>query len=268
MKRLLYLEYLKFRYYRAFRVVGILYLLLLPGLLLMTNNIEGIPPELGAIDQYFIFPNIWSSLAYLGNWLSFFFLGIIGVLSISIEFENRTFRQNIITGLSRGQFFSAKFLLVLAVATLATLYFCIVALLAGSISTETIYLSKVLEGLPIIGQFWLMCVGYTSLGLLMATLFKRTGLALFSYLAYSLFLESIIRWAIHFNFFPNTSMHYYPLNALEDLAPIPIPQLAKELMRSNEVELFLSPEHAIITASIYLFLFWIWIYWRIKRADL
>ena len=268
MIKLLRLEYLKFRRNRVFRIMALLYLLLLPGLLVVGFNIKGIPEELGSIEQFFIFPTIWSLLAYLGNWLSFFFLGIVGVLSITLEFEHRTLRQNIITGLSRPQFFGAKWIWLFTLSALATLYYVLVAGVTGLLFTETIYLSKVAEGLSNIGRYGLMTLAYASFGWLVGTLLRRTGLALFSYLIYAFFVELLIRWALHFQYFPHPSMHYYTLNAFEDLAQPPIPQIAKEFMRENDFSLYLSTNEAVVIALAYLFLFWALIYWRMRRSDL
>ena len=267
MLQLLQLEWMKFRHFRVFQVMIICFMVLLPGLLMIGKSINSLPPGFGSTDMFYIFPTVFNFLAYIGNWLAFFFLGFLGVLLVTIEFGNRTLRQNIITGLSRQDVFFAKLIFISAICLAATLFYILCGMIIGVLHTETIYFSKVIQEAALWGRFFLMCLGYMTFGYLIGVLVKRTGLALFIYLTAVMFLEPLLRYGIHQRLFPGKSMHFYPMNALEDLTPLPFGKMAEQFMQENDFEFFLTPGQASITSVIYLFLFLGIIYWRLQKMD-
>ncbi|MEM1321255.1 MAG: ABC transporter permease [Bacteroidota bacterium] len=271
MLHLLGLEWKKIRYYRTFQVLVVLFIIALPGIMMIPKTFSSLPDEIISKDMFYMFPNGWKFFGYVGNWLAFFFLGFLAVISATTEYANKTLRQNIITGLSRRQFFSAKLSFIIAISLAATLYYTFVCLLFGFTHTETIYMSKVFQEADLIPRFFLMCLGYTSFGLLVGLLIRRTGIALFLYLSYVMIIELILRYPIHMRFFTNRSIHFYPMNAIEDLVPIDIPpfnQLADEFMDENNFSFFLTPTEAVITSSFYIGLFLLGSYLLLEKRDL
>jgi hypothetical protein len=119
----------------------------------------------------------------------------------------------------------------------------------------------------LIPRFFLMCFGYMSFGFFLGVLIKKTGIALFIYLVYIMFIESVIR-GIHMYYIRNISMHLYPMNANEDLVPIPFAKLAEEFLRENEFSLFLDPRIAAMTVCIYTSIFLFFAYRKIKYSDI
>ena len=204
------------------------------------------------------------------NWLTFFFLGFLAVITVTSEFGNRTLRQNIITGLNRKQFFLGKFYFIIAVSLAATLYYTLNGLFFGYFHTETIYISKVLQEANLIPRYFLMCMAYMSFGLFVGILIRRTGIALFLYLAYVMFLEPIMRYAIHFKVVQNKSLHFYPMNAAEDLVPLHVPgnEMAESFAKSNDFSIFLTPMEAVITSGVYTGIFLFASYLLLKTRDL
>ncbi len=268
---LLNLEWKKFKHFRTFKVMLILYLILLPVTLIVAKAFFGYvkPPESFIVfGDIYKFPGVWAYLAYIGNWLSFFFLGFIGVQCVTMEFTNKTLRQNIINGITRNEFFLSKILLVATVSLFATIYFALVGFSFGLLSTDNLYYTKIVSGTSQIFYFYLMCLGYMIFGLFLGVLIRRTGLSLFLFLVYIIFLEPMLRWALHYRYIPNKSMHFYPLNAIEDLSPIPIPDIITNLSEENNLSIILSQTEASITTVIYLSIFTFIIYWKIKKSDL
>jgi hypothetical protein len=271
MRYLLELEWKKFKHYRTFKVMAILFLILLPSTVFVAKAFfinAGAPPEFVNTDSMTKFPSIWRYLAYGGNWVAFFFLGFIGVISITMEFSNKTLRQNIINGITRNEFFLGKLLFILAVSLLATLYFALSGFLIGAIYTDTLYYTKLIAETSYIPRFFLLCLGYMSFGFFLGVLIRRTGLALFIYLVYIIFLEPAIRWALHYKFFPNKSIHFYPLNAIEDLAPIPVLDIVDKLTKENDFSLLLSTTETVITSIVFIGIFIFVAHRRILRSDL
>jgi ABC-2 type transport system permease protein len=267
MLYLLQLEWLKLKHTRLFRVLMLLYIVLLPTLMLVGKGTK-LPDELGG-SNFYMFPNIWYNLAYIGNWLVSFFFGFWAASNITTEFEYRTLRQNIMSGLSREAFFFSKVLSMLAVSLVAALYFALVGLLYGYAYTDYVVADRIVEGIPITFRYALMCFSYMVFAFTLGVLFRRTGLSLFIYISYLLFLELVIRWVVHKQLINNSSMLYYPMNATEDLAPMPFQKIAQSF-KNNDVpfEVFLTPSQATYTVTIYVILFLMLGYYLIIRKDL
>ena len=270
MWHLLLLEWKKAKKSIIFQVLIGLYMIALPSILLIFKSFDWDEDLEPYRELLYMFPSVWQYLGYTGNWLCFFFFGFLAVYTVTSEFANRTLRQNIITGLSRRQFFLAKLSFILAICGFATLYYLLCGLAIGLTNTETIYMSKMLQEAHLIPRYFLMCFGYMIFGLTVGLLVRRTGIALFLYLSYVMFIENIIRYGIHFQYTKNKSLHFYPMNAIEDLVPFNFPfnELAQDFLRKNEFSFFLTPAEAVITTLIYSSLF-LWICYRIlQKRDL
>ena len=219
----LHLEWLKFRDHSAFRVLIIAYVTLLSFGMLIFKALPELPGGTMFEDLY-TFPSIWKWLGYAGNWLSFFCLGFLGVLSVTTEFSNRTARQNIITGMSRDEFFVGKVILILTVALVATVVYTMAGLTYGFLNSTFLSPSHIFgtAGAWVLGRYFLMCLGYLSIGLIAGLLLRKTGLSIFLYLMYAVFGEPFFRWVIHMKAIGGRSMIYYPVNALGYIMPPPL----------------------------------------------
>ncbi len=270
MLHLLKLEWLKQKDYVLFRILTIAYIVLLPAALFVGKKMDlGDGAPFNPQTQFFHFPTVWAWLGYIGNWMVYFVLGFMSVLLVTNEHSNRTLRQNIITGLKREEFFKSKVVFMAVIALAATIYYAVCALVIGLLhADDALYLSTVFKNVDMVPRFWLMSMGYMSFGLLIGLLVKRTGIALFLYLAYSMVVESILRWVVHLYFFKNVSMNFYPLNAMEDLAPMPLADYADDLMKQQGFRMLLTPMEASVATSIYVLLFLFLSYKRLKNSDL
>jgi len=269
MFRLLYIEWLKLKSYNVFVILAVIYLIALPAILSIGKTIE-VSEDYFSNQIFFMFPNVWQYLGYVGNCLTFFVLGFLAILLITNEYSYKTLRQNIISGYSRGQFFQAKLVAIITISAVSTLYYTLVALAFGYTNTETIFLSKITQYADLIPRYFLMCLSYMSIAMLIALTVRRTGLAIFLYFSYALFIERILRYAIHFRIFENKSIHFYPINATSDLVPFTTPfnNAAEEFLDKNNFSLFLSPTEATITAAIYTLFFLYLSYQLLQKSDL
>ena len=91
---------------------------------------------------------------------------------------------------------------------------------------------------------------------------------MFLYFSYVMFLELILRWVVHLKLFEHKTMQFYPLNAIEDLVPIPISDVAESFEKQFDFNFFLSPGEAVIASSIYISLFLFLAYRLLERKDL
>jgi ABC-2 type transport system permease protein len=265
---LIKLEWLKLRTYTPFLVLMGMYVVLLPLFMSVGLSIK-LPEQIGNPQSFYMFPTVWQTLAYVGNWLCYFIMGFIAVLTVTNEFSNRTLRQNIISGVSRLDFYLSKIYFLFLVALGATAYYVIVALIYGFTFTETVYMSKLTENIDMIPRYWLMIATFMSFGFMLGILLRKTGIALFLYFAYVMFIERILRYLVIGKIFGAKDwIVYAPINAANDLTPFPLPKMVTNMTESAEVKLFLSPTQATVTALISTILFLYLAYHQLKTRDL
>jgi ABC-2 type transport system permease protein len=265
---LLKLEWLKVRSYRPFWVLTGAFVVIMGFFMPFIRSIS-MPKEIYDVNSALMFPNIWHNFAYWGNWAAFFSIGFLSVLSITNEFEFKTLRQSVISGLSRTDVFLSKVLFITTLSLSATVVYAVMALVIGSINTESIYASRVTEGFSWMGNYFVMCLGFSSFALFVGTLLRRSGVSLFLLLTWEFFLEPILRYAIHRRFFgSNETMHYYPMKAFNSLIPIPIPKMANQAINGKEVNIILDTNVAMIVSVVYIGLLLFGTYYLLKKRDL
>lgn len=257
MKKLIQLEWLKFSNHRGLRIGIILYAILFFGGYFAFREIAKVSVN-PVIDMVSLtqFPLIWDTNGYIGNWLAFFILGYIGIQLISIEFGNKTFRQNVISGLDRKDFFLSKIMSALLLSLAATVFYIILTIILGVLITEDSEVGFFAEGAGLkMLYFFLMSFGYIIAGMFIAFLVRKGSLAIFIYFLYGMFVENILRWSVHSKVVPDgVGMHYYPMNVLEDLTPMPsFYQMVK--MGSPDMVLIIEPQWAALGTAVYLALF-------------
>lgn len=263
---LLRLEWLKWRRHRFFQLLLGAYVLLLPSILLTMRHLPETPWVSPRI--FYIFPTVWGFLGYVGNWMAFFCFGFLSIGIMTVEQGYRTQRQNIITGLSRGEYLRGKIAFIAAIALAATLYYVACALLIGWAHTESLRWSKVWQEAAQIPTYFLMCMGYMLFGLLLGVLIRRTGIAIFAYFGYILFLETVVRYYLLFELKLGPNTRYFPLNVIEDLAPVPSSRIAEEFLTNFGFSMFLTLQQATIAGLLYMSLFVMLAWWRLRRVDL
>ena len=249
------LEWKKMKHFRSFWLLSSLYIVLLPTLMLIPKSFKHIPEQIGGKNTFYMFPSVWEHVGYLGNWLSFFILGFLAVIFITVEFNNRTFRQNIITGLSRINFIKSKVIFIFIISLAATLYYIFVCITYGALHTEHIFVSKVIEHVDYSWRYFIMCFSYMTIGLFIGLIIRKTGGALFLYLSYGIFIELFIRYVVHLKLFSGRTMHFYPINAAEDLVPVPFAEMAQNFMDQNGFSMFLTPNEAILVSGVWILIF-------------
>ncbi|MCB0635144.1 MAG: hypothetical protein KDC54_00925, partial [Lewinella sp.] len=124
------------------------------------------------------------------------------------------------------------------------------------------------QDIHVIPTYFLMCMGYMLFGLMLGLLIRRTGVTIFVYFGYILFLESVIRYYCMFELEAGRGMQFLPLNAIEDLAPVPSSQIAEQFLQEQGFSMFLSTTEATVASILYMGLFIAIAWWRLRRADL
>jgi len=267
MLHLLKLEWKKFRKNSVVQMLTWIYFIFFPTLIFIgkEESFTASNPLLSQ-DDIFTFPTMWDYLGYSGNWMVFFALGFLIVYMISIEISYKTMRQNIITGLTRKQYFLSKLYVVLSFTVVSTILYAIVGFLIGWFHTTDPTLAMAFDNDWAIARFFLMCLSYLIFAMFIGFAIKNSGLAVLTYLAYGILIEPLLRWLVHTQIVDGPSRNYYPLNATEDLMPFPLYRLPA--FSQTDLSLSLSYSHAAITTVIYMLIFLGLTYYIFTKRDM
>lgn len=142
----------------------------------------------------FLLPDSWGQILGEEVVIGFIFASVLVILLVAAEFNWRTARQNVIDGLSKTQWYSAKALLLPA---LAALFLALRVIVGGSLALAG---TEVTAGTELIGAaqwsaiggMFLAGLGYTSLALFVATAIRSSGPAMAVWFAWFAFGESLL----------------------------------------------------------------------------
>ncbi len=260
ISKLLKIEYQKFSQNSIIRLLVILYFIFLPIAIFMAKEFDNLPEFLISQDNIFTFLedgiNIWDFMGYIGNWMVFFFLGVVAVYLVAIEVTNKTMRQSIINGLTRQEYFLSKLASITLISIIASLYYAFCTLVIGFIHTEGASLSLAFDNDWAIPRYFLMSMGYLSFALLIAVLVRKPALAVFLYLTYVLLIEVVLRYMLQYLKVPVDYTRLFPMNMVEDMHPFPMFKIpAANMGPGNIDEMLLSYTTATGGTLIYTVLF-------------
>lgn len=224
MLRLLRIEFLKVKTYKTFWAFLGIYALLL---LLFSGAANKITPGSNPAFSLFSFPDVWHNLAYMASYLNVL-LGILIILLISNEFTFKTFRQNVIDGLSRDEAVTAKFLFINAVASGCILFLFLYGLIRGLAAGQYDFIGQIFEQMHYLLLLLLQISGYMGIAAVITFLIRRAALAIVFYLIYVIVLERLFRFRI-----PDEIERYLPVHVLDTLVPSIMPDF---LAAESQVE--------------------------------
>ena len=275
---MLQLEWKKYGQTSLIRLLMIFYIVALPlafyGFLQIYGMINSGGDEQGVNISRFLassekiksFPMVWEQLAYWGNWATSIFITYISIYLITSEVQFKTLRQNIITGMTRRDLFLSKLIAITAISLFCTLYYVLVATFTGLIFSDEYDIFN--DKLWTIPRYFLMVLNYCSLGLLLGFVLRKSGVALFLFLAYMSFGESLLR-LLYAKYIPNDWHAFLPLNCNEDLTLWPILKLKSFLPAEwTEGLRFLTPTESVIGTICYTALFLFLAYRSLSKRDL
>ncbi|MCB0696389.1 MAG: ABC transporter permease [Chitinophagaceae bacterium] len=264
MLKLFAIEWLKVRKYRTFWIMIGMFVLLLPlwnyginqGVLKMGGKGKD---GINLLDQAYNFGHVWENM---GWWTSVFvmFITILTIIIITNEYSFRTQRQNIIDGWTRMDSYHAKWLMVLIFAIFTTLYTFIVGFVFG-ISGDS--MSNFPGNIEKLFYVFVLSLNYYGFGLLIAYLFKRSGIAIGIFFLYNMIIEkllqSLINWKMDYN-----AGDLLPLQASDELLPFPLMSVAKQMMQmKNEIP----PSVYLLASFAWIVIYYLIAWFRLLRSD-
>ena len=227
MIRTLHLEFLKLKHYKPFWIIIGLFTVFYFALGIFTKRfidffLEENLNQLGQFENVgipiFDFVDIWQNLAYL-TFLFKWILAFVVIISICLEFSNKTIRQNIIDGLSRREFLMSKLLMIVLLSIFAGVLLFLLGLFLGLIYSQVKSPEFILMNIEFVPAYTLEVFSFLCLAMLCAFLIQRTGFAIIIFIFYTALFEPISAAIMQYEY--EIANWYLPMRAINNLVHVP-----------------------------------------------
>ncbi len=241
IRRLLHIEQIKLLNYNPFRItLGIYFLAFALGLLIYPAIDKEIPVI--SLSDLFRFPDVWLFLTWVTEPYNLL-LALIIIMITTKEFNNHTFKTQLVFGLSRTELLLQKLMLIVVLSLFATLLLGATSLTLGLIYSYKLTFNIALENTWILGRYFISSFAYMSMGLLMALLIKNTAMSLLTFLAMRTFVDPVLFLILR----KYEVKWYLPMRTTTRLTPVPnLIEIFEKKMNSaepiNESALDIIPE--------------------------
>lgn len=225
LKRIALIEWAKVAPYRFVRTMIILLVVLFVLVIFVTSRINFSLPGFSWSNIY-KFPFNWGSFSWVASWFNIF-LAIIVITVTGNEFQHRTFRQQVMSGLSRSEWLAGKGFLILFLALVGVVMVTGTVIAFGFAMTPDLTLKILFSGISIIPIYFLQAIGYMIIGLLFVTLLRSNALSILLFFLYFIIIEPLIR-----GLSPGVLRPWFPVKIISHLTPPP--EILKLAANSSE----------------------------------
>jgi ABC-2 type transport system permease protein len=229
MRRLLHIEQIKLLNYNPFRITLALYFLAFALGIIVYPAIDKEIPVI-SLSDVFRFPDVWMFLTWITEPYNVM-LALIIIMITTKEFNNHTFKTQVVFGLSRTDLLLQKMLLVLVLSLFATLLVGLTSLTLGLIYSYKLTFKIAMENTWILWRYLLAAFSYMTMGLLLGLLIKNTALSILSFLALRTFVDPVL-WLI---LREHEVKWYMPFRTITRLTTVPdLIEIFQRKMNSSE----------------------------------
>ena len=235
MIQILSIEWLKIRKYSTFWILAGLFMtmLLLWNWSISSGTIKLGSSDINILSSNYSFPEVWGNVGY---WTKFF-AGLIAIIIIILttnEFQFRTDRQNVIDGLSRTNFFHAKWILVLLLSLAVTLFTFSLGIFFGIAHGSS--LSNAGGNIIKIFHVFILTLNYFGFALTLSLLLRRSGMSIIIFLLYCYMIEVMLQQFLNWKIGSHPG-NYLPMQCSAELFYFPLPNnMGKVLHRDTSGE--------------------------------
>ena len=254
---LLRIELYKILPYRTVWIILAAFVILLILFLNASSQVVINGQQLG--DSMYTFPALWPRLAYIASFFNLLF-SILIIMLVTDEYSFRTFRQQVIDGLSRADLVLAKFYVILALAAVSTLFLLLLGLYFGLLYSTDRSLSAIFSQTDALLYYFVQSAGFMALAMFFGFLIRKSGLAIVIFIAYTMVLEPLIHFRL-----PDSVDRYMPLKVLASLTPRPLQGVIDQMTSPTDL---LTPAWAALLAIVYILLFWLLSLYTLRLRDL
>lgn len=270
IRKVVELEYFKFRHYKPFLVILGLYIFcfVLAGFSIKSLLDEFLESQKDdVIFKHFLstgiplfdFVDIWQNLAWLATifkWIPAFVI----IISVTLEYSQKTIKQNIIDGLSKTEFLASKIALVCVISLGSALLLLFLGLFLGLLYSPVKGAFYVMQNMEFVAAYGLEVFVFLCMALFAAFAIQRSGVTIILFLLYTACIEPIATAILHYEY--KWEVWYFPVEAINLIIRVPFQKYALSFVHDQ-----------IILRDVLVALGWAGIfiglsYWILKKRDL
>lgn len=223
MIRLIQIEWYKLKHYRPFwfltGIYAILATLLCSSLMFLMAYLKSQGADFRGFSPTMLplydFPDIWQNITFIASIIKVI-LAFIVVMSIFNEINSRIVRQNIIDGLSKGEWLASKLIFIAAIAISASLLLFVNGLVLGFIYGHPDSYGSVFQNIEFIFAYFLDVFTFLTFAMMLTLLIRKGGLVIVGLLMYAMLFEPFVSLLLYNG--PNEIPEY--LNTVPDFFPV------------------------------------------------
>lgn len=185
-------------------------------------------PFLSIIPLY-QFPHVWNFITWVGGYYNLT-LVILMIMLTCLEFSHKTYKHQVIFGLSRTDLFIQKIYLGLIFSFYVVILIFITVMVSGLVYSYKITPAVIFERSWLLMAAFLQTFTWLMLGVLFAMIFKNMILSVLTFGFYRVILEPVIRNLVEKEF-----SWYFPTKFVSKLTPEPdILNIVQEKLKAAE----------------------------------
>jgi hypothetical protein len=161
------------------------------------------------------FPHVWNFMTWIAGFYNITLVLLIIMLTC-LEFSNRTYKHQVIFGLSRSDLFRQKVILAFTLAVYAVMLVFIAIIISGLVYSYKLTPGLVFERSLLLLNTFLQTFTFLMMGVLFALLFKNMILSVLIFGFYRVIFEPVLR-----NVVDNDYREYFPTYFISKLTPRP-----------------------------------------------
>ena len=228
MKKLIRIELLKTIGYGPVKILIPLHIIFF---LLGFFAIPRIPidfPFLSVLPLY-QFPHVWNFITWVGGYYNLT-LVLLVIMLTCLEFMNKTYKHQVIFGLSRNELFYQKIILSFFLSLYVIVLIFLTVMASGLIYSYKITLNIMFDRSWILLNTFLQTFTWLMTGVLFALLFKNMILSVLGFGFYRVILEPVLR-----NLVSDEASWFFPTKFVTKLTPQPeVLEIVKQKLQNTD----------------------------------
>jgi ABC-type transport system involved in multi-copper enzyme maturation permease subunit len=270
LRKTIDLEYYKFRHYKPFLIILGLYVFcfLLSGISIKAlvdwflseqqeDNVFRYFVETGI--PLFDFVDIWQNLGWLATifkWIPDF----VVIISVTLEYSQKTIKQNVIDGLSKKEFLMSKLWLVIMISLGSVVLLFLLGLFLGLLYSPVTGIPYIFQNIEFVFAYGLEVFVFLCMAMFAAFLIQKSGVTIILFLLYTACIEPIATaFMYHDREWP---VWFYPVEAINLIIRVPFQKFwldhVHDMVYLQDIVVALGWAGVFIALS----------YWLLKRRDL
>jgi ABC-type transport system involved in multi-copper enzyme maturation permease subunit len=203
--------------------------------------------------------DIWQNLGWLATifkWIPAF----VVIISVTLEYSQKTIKQNIIDGLSKRDFLLSKIALVFFISLASMILLFLLGLFLGLLYSPVKGTGYIFENIEFVFAYGLEVFCFLCIALFAAFWIQKSGVTIILFLLYTACIEPISTAIL--SFYYKWSIWYFPVEAINLIIRVPFQKYALSYVHDDVM--WRDVAVSLGWAGIFLALS----YWLLKKRDL